>query len=131
MEAGYTLVETIVSMAILVAALFPLVAAVMLFGMQPQVRHLQVATELAQNEIERTLRVPPGTWVSAETRDGGWVVRREVEQGPDLATVVVQVSRTTQEGNERPEPLVELATSRLVAAQSTPSQARRPPVPEN
>ena len=113
-DAGYTLVETVVAAVILVAALFPVVAAVLHVSADPVPRWTAKALELAQTEAERTVRLDSERWTNERLEDGLWRTNRRVERTGLLVRAVVEVWREGRgQGGSEADPLVTLPVARL------------------
>ena len=108
-EAGHSLVEALVATALLVTVLVPLGAAtVYLLTVRPNEPHRR-ALEIGHAVLEETLAAQAYV---AETRtldDGRWIVRRTIQHRGNQVTIRVRVF-----GRQRPAPLVELMTIRLL-----------------
>ena len=106
---GYSLVETVVAVALALTVLAPLCSVVLRLATVQGGRHEVEALALAQQCMEWTLQreaYAPETYAAG---DGAWRVVRRVTQDARLVTVVVVVYR-----RRAALPLVELATVRLI-----------------
>ena len=106
---GYSLVETVVALALALTVLAPLCSVVLRLATAQGGRHEVEALALAQQCMERTLQQETYASETYEAGGGAWRVVRRVTQDARRVTVVVVVYR-----RRAALPLVELATVRLL-----------------
>ena len=106
--AGHTLVEVVVTTALVVTVLVPLSSlAVYLLTVKQNKPHIE-ALAIGQRVMEETLHVQSYVSQTMELEGGRWRVRKTVSQTGNRVTIAVRVFRRNQ-----PQPLVELMTVRL------------------
>lgn len=108
-NSGYTLVEVVVALVLLVTVLIPTAAALVFLAQRPDIPHRMEALAHAQSAMERALSEPPQSWQSVDETDGVWRTTRTVVYTENLATVTVSVYRTASES-----PIATLTTARFV-----------------
>lgn len=111
LEAGYTLVEVLVALAILVAVLIPAIQFTAKLMNNSYARDLILATRLAQNEIERM--ISERDFFQGETQirlnHKIWRVKRIFENNHGLILIRIQVYKKNAN-----VPFIELKTLRLI-----------------
>ncbi|MEM7789344.1 MAG: hypothetical protein AAF594_16615 [Bacteroidota bacterium] len=119
-EDGYTLVETSVALALLVAVLVPTALAVVALTRTPVVRHRSEALAIARSHVEAALAADPDTLRTAEIEEGPWRIARLVEPVEGALGLQVEVYRLNR------GPLVTLEAARLVPVDAEPLPAEVP-----
>lgn len=106
--SGYSLVETVVALSLVVTVLVPLSSlAIYLFTVkqgEPQV----AAQALAQRYMEDAISTASYTSDTFWLESRHWQVRKTVQERGALVTITIRVFR-----HQRPQPLAELSTVRL------------------
>lgn len=108
-EAGYTLVEAAVSLALMLTLLLPIAVLLTTLTARPDAVRRMEALALARHTLETLLQTPPDGWMETRTDHEPWVINTQINASPNLATVTVEVYR-----REEPEPLVSLTTARYI-----------------
>lgn len=107
-EAGHTLAESAVAVALLLTVLVPAAMFLVFLTTQPRTAHQAEALSLAQALMEETLARAAFEDATTRTPDEAWTLSRTVAFEGDLVLVSVAVYR-----RGRPTPLVTLETARL------------------
>lgn len=108
--AGHTLAEVVVTTALVVTVLVPLSSlAVYLFTVKHNDPHI-VALAIGQRVMEETLHGRSYVSQTMNLEGGRWCIRKTVSQTGNRIAIVIRVFR-----RNRPEPLVELMTIRLLS----------------
>ena len=105
---GYTLVETLVAMALFLTVLIPLGSAIGNLILNKSSDHIRTALHLAEREIN-IAEIADQPLESGEERRQGCIISRHVTRHGDLASVRVTVADERQPG----KPLVLLEKSFL------------------
>jgi hypothetical protein len=107
---GYTVVETLIASAVLMSVLVPATLFLGKITMNRMGRDLIVASQLAQEEMEKTTTFKLYTDDVKELRldKKNWLIKREIEEWLGLIKINVQVFR-----DKKPDPVVELKTLRI------------------
>lgn len=94
-EAGYTLIETLVAMTLLVSIVIPLIAVTGNFIVDTTTDRLRGALRIAQTEMNgvSTSGDFPN---STQSVQGGFLVDRKVEKHGPIVEVLIVVSHSTQ-----------------------------------
>jgi prepilin-type N-terminal cleavage/methylation domain-containing protein len=100
-EGGYTLLETVVAMAIFAGVLMPVLSMVGNFMVDKKSDRLQEALLLAQSEMVKTISERNFSDVTI-SENNGFVIKRNIERQDALYDIGVNVSLVT----ERDKPLV-------------------------
>ena len=90
-EEGYTLIETVVAMALLMSILIPLGVTIGDFILDKKVNRLDLALRIAQAEMSRTVKNGDFTNDSHTTEDG-LLVRRKIHRNSRLIELEILVS---------------------------------------
>ena len=107
--AGHTLVESVVTTALVVTVLIPLSSfAVYLLTLKQNEPYI-VALALAQQAMEETLYRHSYASQTSNLDGGRWQVQKQVALAGRRVTIIIRVVR-----RGRPRPLVELMTVRLL-----------------
>ena len=108
--AGHTLVEVVVTTALVVTVLVPLSSlAVYLLTVKQNEPHIE-ALVIGQRMMEETLHGQSYVSQTIDLEGGRWRIRKTVSQTGNRIAIVIRVFR-----RNRPEPLVELMTVRLLS----------------
>ena len=108
--AGHTLVEVVVTTALVVTVLVPMSSlAVYLLTVKQNKPHVE-ALAIGQRVMEETLHARNYVSQTRELEGGRWSVRKTVSRTGNRVAIVVHVFRRNQ-----PHPLVELMTVRLLS----------------
>lgn len=108
--AGHTLVEVVVTTALVVTVLVPLSSlAVYLLTVKQNKPHVE-ALAIGQRVMEEALHARNYVSQTIELEGGRWRVRKTVSRMGNRVAIVVHVFRRNQ-----PRPLVELMTVRLLS----------------
>ena len=108
--AGHTLVEVVVTTALVVTVLVPLSSlAVYLLTVKQNKPHVE-ALAIGQRVMEETFHARSYVSQTTELEGGRWRVRKTVAQTGNQVAIVVRVFRRNQ-----PRPLMELMTVRLLS----------------
>lgn len=107
-EAGHTLAESAVAVALLFTVLVPAAMFLVFLTTQPRTAHQAEALALAQAHMEETLALEAFEDATKRTPDAAWRLTRTVAFEGDLVLVAVAVYR-----RDRRTPLVTLETARL------------------
>jgi type II secretory pathway pseudopilin PulG len=89
-DAGYTLIESLVSMALVVAVLIPLGVTLGTFALSQEGSHVYQALELAQQDMNRAF-FERDFLPEHQSADRIFLVQRSTEQDGDLITIRVSV----------------------------------------
>lgn len=106
-ESGYTLVEVVVALALLMTALVPASTMLLYLVQRPEIELRMEALAHAQAAIEETLSELPASWVERDTTYNQWTTSQDVHLQETLATVRVSVYRGS-------DTLAVLSTSRYI-----------------
>ena len=93
-EAGYSVIETTVALAILVTVLVPLAAFILQLLTAKQARQEIEAYLLAQEVMEETLTKEAYTPLDTLYRDGRWQVQREIYEHASGVGITIGVQRS-------------------------------------
>ena len=108
--AGHTLVEAVVTTALIATVLVPLSSlAVHLLTVKQNEPHI-AALAIGQRVMEETLYERSYVSQTLDLEEGRWRIRKTVSQTGNQIAIVIRVFRRYQ-----PEPLVELMTVRLLS----------------
>ena len=109
-ESGYTIVEVLVAMALLSAALIPISQFAARVIINTTTRDLIVATGLARSEMERVISEQDFYFGSTTINKNHktWRVERKIRKRNGLVTIRILVYK-----KDLPRPVVELETLRL------------------
>src|SRR6267378_6112263 len=92
-DDGYTLLETVVAMALFVSVLLPLGVAVGNLMLDRTSDEFSLRLRLAEAEMSRTMVERDFTWASIKTSEG-YLVNRQVERIGFLRNVRISVSKS-------------------------------------
>ena len=91
-EVGYTLVETLVAMALFLSVLFPLGVSIGTLLLDREAENTRRALLIAQNEMTSAV-LAPDLKNEQFIVSGGFVVRREVSRGGNTRDIQILISR--------------------------------------
>ncbi len=91
-EKGYTLLETLVAMAIFTSVMIPLVGTIGNFLLDRSSEKMQRALQCAETEIARTILESNYVDGTNEDPESGFIVRREIAAFVNSQDVTVTVS---------------------------------------
>lgn len=106
-EAGYTLVEVVVALALLLTVLVPTASALVYLTATPRIETRMEALARAQLSMEAQLAQNPVHWKDTVTEESPWSVHASVERTSTLSTIRIAAVH-------RGDTLVELSTARYV-----------------
>lgn len=95
-EAGYSLLETVVAMALFVGVLIPVAVLVGNFTLDKKAHHLAPALRLAQAEITRV--VSDRDFTSGSESKDGFTVVRTVQKNQRLVRINVRIHKDDESG---------------------------------
>jgi Tfp pilus assembly protein PilV len=98
-QAGYTLMETVVAMALFVAVLIPLAGIIgnMLLDKTPE--YQSTALQLAETEISNAIHTSDFSDISKKT-DNGYLVERKCTKVNGSVTINIEVARQSKPQNK-------------------------------
>ena len=88
-EDGYSLVETLVAMAILLAVLIPSVMFLTYIGNNHLVRDKVESYQIARNEMEQIIAIENDT--SVINKRGKWLIKRTITNTNELHYIAIEV----------------------------------------
>ena len=109
-EGGYTLVETLVAIAILMGVLVPATLFLGKITSDQRSRDLIAASQLAKEEMEKTIayQLYENNEKTVKLNNKNYHIIRSIKNQLGLIQIVVKITR-----RDREEPLVELKTLRI------------------
>ncbi len=107
-ESGYSLVESLVAMALLMAVLVPAAMALIYIGSTPIAKDKIESFSHARNQMEYVLSSHDAGSGTIEV-DGKWLVKTMVDSTSNLYTIRVKVFKH----DTLSSPLIELQTARI------------------
>lgn len=107
-ESGYSLVESLVAMALLMAVLVPAAMALIYIGNTPIAKDKIESFNHARNQMEQVLSTQDSGSGIVEI-DEKWLVKTKVDSVSSLYTITVEVFKR----DTLSPPLIELQTARI------------------